>query len=174
MFQVRDLPEGLSGVSVHFALAAPAKCGSIDVQVFDLEFSDNERIELSKLIALAEYKRASGEVADCLRILEGYWPRFLASYVPRPAIPLATAARRTRETCRGTARARASARHARPRSPLGARLVAVPFTPAASSKASAGEQMEMQMVDGLAGVGSAVDHDAIAARKAQLFSQAGG
>ncbi|HEX4149575.1 MAG TPA: hypothetical protein VHY20_11335, partial [Pirellulales bacterium] len=89
VFQVRDLPEGLSGVSVHFELAAAGEVWIDDVRVFDLEFSDNERIELSKLIALAEYKRTSGEVSDCLRILEGYWPRFLSSYVPQSTIPLA-------------------------------------------------------------------------------------
>ena len=89
MFQVRDLPEGLSGVSLHFELTEAGEVWIDDVQVSDLEFSDNERIELSKLIALAEYKRASGEVADCLRILDGYWPRFLASYVPRSTTPLA-------------------------------------------------------------------------------------
>jgi hypothetical protein len=89
VFQVRDLPEGLSGVSVHFELAAAGEAWIDDVRVYDLEFSDNERIELSKLIALAEYKRTSGEVADCLRILEGYWPRFLTSYVPRSSVPLA-------------------------------------------------------------------------------------
>lgn len=89
VFQVRDLPEGLSGVSLHFELTEAGEVWIDDVQISDLEFSDNERIELSKLIALAEYKRSSGEVADCLRILDGYWPRFLASYVPRSTAPLA-------------------------------------------------------------------------------------
>lgn len=90
VFQVRDLPEGLSGLSVHFALDSPGEVWIDQVQVFDLEFNDNERIELSKLIALAEYKRTSGEVSDCLQILDGFWPRYLASYAPRPVVAVAT------------------------------------------------------------------------------------
>jgi hypothetical protein len=45
-------------------------------------FRRDELVELSKLITLASVKLQNHEVADCLRLLEGYWPRFLAMHVP--------------------------------------------------------------------------------------------
>ncbi|HEX4131471.1 MAG TPA: hypothetical protein VHZ24_15635, partial [Pirellulales bacterium] len=55
----------------------------------DLDFSDGERLELSKIITLAEYKRKNGELSECLRLLDSYWPRFLMAHVPATQ-PLAT------------------------------------------------------------------------------------
>jgi hypothetical protein len=56
-----------------------------DVQVFDLHFSRPEMVELSKLITLADVKLQNGQIGDCLRLLEGCWPRFLRENVPLPA-----------------------------------------------------------------------------------------
>ena len=53
-----------------------------DVQVFSLAFNRTEMVELSKLIALADVKLQQGRVGECLHLLEGYWPRFLAENVP--------------------------------------------------------------------------------------------
>ena len=70
-----------------------------DVQLFDLPFDTSERLELSKLISLASVKLEAGQLADCARLLEGYWPQFLMAHVPltntsapiaeRPAPPAA-------------------------------------------------------------------------------------
>jgi hypothetical protein len=53
-----------------------------DVQVYDLSFSNTERVELSKIVSLADYKRTAGEYASCLQILESHWPTFLVEHVP--------------------------------------------------------------------------------------------
>ena len=55
-----------------------------DVQVFCLAFSRAEMVELSKIITLADVKLQNGQIGDCLRLLEGYWPRFLEENVPLP------------------------------------------------------------------------------------------
>ncbi len=83
VFQVHDLPtQGLSELRVRFDLMGPGEVWIDDVQCFDLLFRRDELVELSKLITLASVKLQNNEVADCLRLLEGYWPRFLAMHVP--------------------------------------------------------------------------------------------
>jgi hypothetical protein len=52
------------------------------VQIFDLWFDKNERNELLKKIALANFYLGNGELAQCDRVLRGYWPEFLRRYVP--------------------------------------------------------------------------------------------
>jgi len=82
IFQVNDLPlEGLSQVRLRFDLMGPGEVWVDDVQVFDLSFNRKERIELSKLVALADVKLQNGKLGDCVRILDGYWPRFLEAAV---------------------------------------------------------------------------------------------
>ena len=56
-----------------------------DVQLFSLAFANPELVELSKLITLADVKLQNGQVGDCVRLLDGYWPRFLEENVPLPA-----------------------------------------------------------------------------------------
>lgn len=84
IFQVSDLPtEGLSPIQVRFDLLGAGELNIDQVQLYDMVFSKDERIELdSRIIALARGKLNRGEVSDCLQILEGYWPRFLAAHVP--------------------------------------------------------------------------------------------
>jgi hypothetical protein len=94
---VEDLPlEGLTSLRVRFELTGPGEVWIDDVQVFGLAFSVPEMVELSKLIALADLKLQNGEVGDCLRLLDGYWPRFLEENVvlPAGAIPTETIAAR--------------------------------------------------------------------------------
>jgi hypothetical protein len=86
IFQVDDLPlEGLTQLRVRFDLAGVGDVWIDDVQVFHLAFNRKERIELSKLIALADIKLQNGQLGDCLHLLEGYWPRYLESHVALPA-----------------------------------------------------------------------------------------
>ena len=61
-----------------------------DVQLFDLVFTDAEKIQLSKIIARADFQLNSGRFGDCLYELEGYWPRLLNAQVPLAAAPLAS------------------------------------------------------------------------------------
>jgi hypothetical protein len=91
VFQVDDLPlEGIGPLRVRFDLAGPGEVWIDAVQVHHLYFSKRERVELSKLIALADVKLQQGQLADCIRLLEGYWPRFLETNVAT-SMPAATA-----------------------------------------------------------------------------------
>ena len=57
-----------------------------DVQLYGLAFTKRERVELSKLIALADVKLQNGQWGQCARLLESYWPQFLEANVPlRPS-----------------------------------------------------------------------------------------
>jgi hypothetical protein len=83
LFQVTDLPlEGLSRLQARFDLVGPGEVWLDDVQLCDLDFSKKERAELFRLIAPADVKLQNGEIGDCLRLLDGYWPRFLVDNVP--------------------------------------------------------------------------------------------
>ena len=83
VFQVDDLPmEGLSRLQVRFDLMGPGEVWIDDVQLFDLRFNEKELRELSKLITVADHQLRSGQLGDCMRLLEGYWPSFLEANVP--------------------------------------------------------------------------------------------
>jgi hypothetical protein len=86
MVRFGDLPlDGLSSLRVRFDLMGAGEVWIDDVQLFGLAFKGSELVELQKLITLADVKLKNGQVGDCLRLLEGYWPRFLDENVPAPA-----------------------------------------------------------------------------------------
>jgi len=86
-FQIDDLPtNGLTDLRVGFDLMGAGEVWLDDVQIFDLWFYDNERDDLIKNIGLADFNLSSGQLADCQRFLEGYWPRFLKQHVPRESM----------------------------------------------------------------------------------------
>jgi hypothetical protein len=83
IYQVDDIPtHGLRDLRLRFDLMSAGELWLDDVQVYDLAFSDTERVELSKIVSLADYKRTAGEYASCLQILESHWPSFLLEHVP--------------------------------------------------------------------------------------------
>jgi hypothetical protein len=95
VFQVHDLPiEGVNQLVVRLELSGAGEVWIDDLQLFELDFAEQERLELSKLLTLAEYKRQSGDLSDCLRLIEGYWPRYLQANVPLTQQPLAQRPRR--------------------------------------------------------------------------------
>ncbi len=82
VFQVYDLPlDGAAPMRVRFDLMGAGEVWIDDVQISGLAFSRDELIELSKLLTVASAKLERGQLGDCIRILEGYWPRFLQTYV---------------------------------------------------------------------------------------------
>jgi hypothetical protein len=85
-FPIPALPsEGLSNLRVRLELMGPGEVWVDDVQVFDLSFSEPERLELSKTVSLASVHLEKGQYSDCARLLEGYWPQFLMTNVPPSA-----------------------------------------------------------------------------------------
>ena len=84
LVQVADLPLGRKGpLYLRLDLAGPGEVWIDDIQLCSLAFSKAERVELFKLIAPAQAKLDNGEIADCLRMLESYWPQYLMAFVPR-------------------------------------------------------------------------------------------
>jgi hypothetical protein len=88
-FALQDLPfESLSPLRLRFELIGPGVVWLDDVQTFDALFgSKTELIELSKIITWAGIKLQRGQLGDCQRILESYWPRYLAAYAAPSAEP---------------------------------------------------------------------------------------
>jgi hypothetical protein len=110
IFPVNDLPlEALGPVSVRFELLGPGEVWIDDVQLCELAFSRDEQRELLKLITPAPVHLQNGQIADCIRLLEGYWPQFLVEYVrlaeapaTRRAEPAANPARPPQEAERSS------------------------------------------------------------------------
>lgn len=91
MLHISDLPtDELVDVRVGFDLLGKGTVWIDDIQVYDLWFLPNERDELTIMSALATMSLNKGQTADCLRVLEGFWPRFLNAYVKTQ--PIRTAA----------------------------------------------------------------------------------
>ena len=79
--------DGLSSVRARFDLMGAGEVWVDDVQVYGLTFSVPEMRELGKLLTLADVKLQSGQIGECVRLLDGYWPRFLQENVALPAGP---------------------------------------------------------------------------------------
>ena len=80
---VNDLPlESLSAVRVRFELLGPGEVWIDDVHLSEMEFDRNEQLLLMRVMAPGIVHLQNGQVADCIRLLEGYWPQFLVEHVP--------------------------------------------------------------------------------------------
>jgi hypothetical protein len=85
---VKDLPlPSREPLRVRFEVSGPGEWWIDDVKAYDLLFpldfysnGQTEWIAFQALILAAERHYQLGEVTDCLRYLEGYWPRFLMSH----------------------------------------------------------------------------------------------
>jgi len=62
------------------------------VRLYDARFETREKEELKKIYGGAEHDLSQGQIADCLRFLEGYWPQFLYQFVEPPPVRAAEAA----------------------------------------------------------------------------------
>ena len=84
--QFDDLPlDGLSQMRVRLDLMGAGEVWADDVQLFDLAFNESELRALYKLLTLADLNLQNGQVGDCMKLLNGYWPRFLMQNVPLAA-----------------------------------------------------------------------------------------
>lgn len=83
LFKFDELPvTGFTDLRLRFEMTGPGEVWLDHVEFFDHVFSPDERLELSKLIGLAEFLLRQKNYADCNRVLDEYWPRFLRQYVP--------------------------------------------------------------------------------------------
>jgi hypothetical protein len=87
---VNDLPlESNSQMRIKFEMIAPGEVWLDEISTYPLLFplsfyswQQPERLELVKLIETAQSFRDKGKITDCIRLLEGYWPRFFVAYTP--------------------------------------------------------------------------------------------
>jgi hypothetical protein len=93
ILQVDDLPlEGLGNLCVRIDLLGAGEVLLDDVQLFDLNFTEQERRQFDKQLALADFQLQQGQLGLCYHDLQGYWPRYLLELVPAtPPSPQATA-----------------------------------------------------------------------------------
>ncbi|MHB8865788.1 MAG: family 10 glycosylhydrolase [Pirellulaceae bacterium] len=89
---VSDVPTSeLADLRVGFDLMGQGEVWIDDVQVYDRWFPKNERDDLLIMSGLAARSLSMGQLAECQRILSGYWPRFLEEYVTLQEARVATA-----------------------------------------------------------------------------------
>ncbi|MGC4007031.1 MAG: hypothetical protein QM811_29465 [Pirellulales bacterium] len=100
ILQIDDLPtDGMNDLRVRIDVSGPSEVFIDDVQLFDLVFSEQERRQLDKTLALADFHLQQGQLGRCWGDLQGDWARFLFDLVP--AAPPANTA--TVETARPAA-----------------------------------------------------------------------
>ncbi|NLE37636.1 MAG: family 10 glycosylhydrolase [Pirellulaceae bacterium] len=84
-FPIENLPlDGLANLQVGLRLIGPGEVWIDDVELRHLEFQSEELLRLSRIISSADMKLQTNQYSDCIQLLEGYWPRFLAQNVPLP------------------------------------------------------------------------------------------
>jgi len=99
VFHVDDLPAaGLTGLRIGFDLMGKGEVWADHVQLYDMWFYDNERDELAKQIAVADFQLAQGRLLECQQMVDGYWPRFLRTHAPDRLKQLAVRPRRDSST----------------------------------------------------------------------------
>lgn len=101
VIEANDLPlEGLGAVRVRLELLGAGEVWIDDVQLCELAFDRREHKELLRLLTPGDVQLQNGRIGDCIRLLEGYWPRFLVDYVPfsepGPIQPVEVSGPRTR------------------------------------------------------------------------------
>jgi len=90
-----DLPtDGLSPLRIRFGLLGAGEVWIDDIELFELErLKSEQRLALANSFEFAERKLENRQYTDCLRQLDGYWPRFLMSNVKIGQDPIARTTR---------------------------------------------------------------------------------
>jgi hypothetical protein len=83
VLQIDDLPErGLASLRVRFDLLGEGLVEIDEVRIFDLAFSEPQRVQLTRLLDAIDARLGAGDVAGSTLDLAGYWPRYLEAVVP--------------------------------------------------------------------------------------------
>ncbi|MDX1962935.1 MAG: hypothetical protein SFX18_07270 [Pirellulales bacterium] len=94
VLQVDDLPtQGLTQLRVRIELLGAGQLWVDNAQLFDLAFSEAERRQFDKLLALADFQLQNGKLGRCWTHLQGYWSRYLHEVVPPPKMEVFPAAK---------------------------------------------------------------------------------
>jgi hypothetical protein len=83
VFRVSQLPPVNESLKIGIEVAGTGEVFLDNVRLFDILVLDAlEHKALAQLLSAADYQRRMGMVSECLRILDGYWPRYLIDNVP--------------------------------------------------------------------------------------------
>jgi hypothetical protein len=93
-----DVPQDLrSKLRIRFEVTGQGEVWLDNVKLYDLlfplKFYPRSQAEISQLLILihaAKKAQEEGRPSDCLRLLDGYWPRFVMAYTP-PVEPVVAA-----------------------------------------------------------------------------------
>jgi hypothetical protein len=84
-YPVEDLPlDGSTQLRFGLDMNGPGEVLIDDVRIFDLYYEERERLHLSNIAFLTAGHLDEKKFGECLRDLDGYWPRFFSAYVPLP------------------------------------------------------------------------------------------
>ncbi len=93
VFHVQDLPSsGLANLRVQFELLEPGEVAVDDVVVYENLHPDSELVKIFAMLSRVEIMAEKGEWANCLRMLNGYWPQLLDEYATSSPSQLADGA----------------------------------------------------------------------------------
>lgn len=82
-FTIDDLPLASKGqMRLQFHLVGRGDVWIDDVRLYDLRFSKDQRYQISKRLYAAKTALEDGQLMDCQRLVEGYWPRLFVEQVP--------------------------------------------------------------------------------------------
>ena len=82
-FSVDDLPLASSGqMRIQFHLVGEGEAWIDDVRLYDLRFSKEQRQLISKRLYAAKTALEEGQLMDCQRLIDGYWPRLFLEQAP--------------------------------------------------------------------------------------------
>ncbi|MEX2121933.1 MAG: family 10 glycosylhydrolase [Pirellulales bacterium] len=89
-FEFPDLPTArLSDLKIRFELSGPGEVWIDEVRLLNLEqLAESQLLALAKTIGSAGVALDNRRYSDCLRLLDGYWPRYLTSHVVLTEQPL--------------------------------------------------------------------------------------
>jgi hypothetical protein len=84
---IDDLPlASTAQMRIQFHLTGSGEAWVDDVRLYDLRFSNAQCVELAKRLYAAKSALDEGQLMDCQRLVEGYWPRRLVEQFPTAAL----------------------------------------------------------------------------------------
>ncbi|MCA9238243.1 MAG: hypothetical protein KDA44_22375, partial [Planctomycetales bacterium] len=81
-FDADDLPLDGAPTRVQFHLTGPGEAWIDGVELYDIRFTNAERIDLAKRFFAAKLALEEGKLGDCQQMLASYWPQYLLQHIP--------------------------------------------------------------------------------------------
>jgi hypothetical protein len=86
-FAADELPMASDGqMRIQFHLVGEGEAWVDDVRMYDLRFTKDQRFQISKRLYAAKTALDEGQLMDCQRLIDGYWPRMFVEQTETSAI----------------------------------------------------------------------------------------